>query len=33
MFARDAMKQQRLLVNNPRVVSGADALGIYQRAF
>lgn len=33
IFARDAMKQTRLLVNNPRPVHEADALGIYQRAW
>ncbi|WAG78787.1 iron-containing alcohol dehydrogenase [Metapseudomonas furukawaii] len=32
-LARDAMLQQRLLVNNPREVSEADALAIYQAAF
>ncbi|WP_434597903.1 iron-containing alcohol dehydrogenase [Pseudomonas sp. R4-83] len=32
-LARDAMQQQRLLVNNPREVSEADALGIYQAAW
>ena len=30
MFARDAMLQQRLLVNNPREVAEADALAIYR---
>jgi alcohol dehydrogenase len=33
MLASDAMKQQRLLINNPREVSEADALSIYQAAF
>lgn len=33
MLARDAMNQTRLLVNNPRPVSEADALAIYQAAF
>jgi alcohol dehydrogenase len=33
MLARDAMLQQRLLVNNPRDVSYDDALGIYQSAY
>lgn len=33
MLARDAMKQTRLLVNNPRPVTEADALAIYQRAW
>ncbi|SPO67082.1 MULTISPECIES: iron-containing alcohol dehydrogenase [Pseudomonas] len=32
-LARDAMQQQRLLVNNPREVSEADALAIYREAF
>lgn len=32
-MAADAMKQQRLLVNNPRVVSEADALSIYKAAW
>ncbi len=32
-MARDAMKQTRLLVNNPRVVSEADALAIYRAAW
>lgn len=32
-LAADAMKQQRLLVNNPRAVSEADALAIYKAAF
>lgn len=32
-MARDAMKQTRLLVNNPREVSEADALAIYRAAF
>lgn len=33
MLASDAMKQERLLMNNPRPVSEADALAIYQAAF
>ncbi|WP_372748261.1 iron-containing alcohol dehydrogenase [Litorivivens sp.] len=33
MLASDAMLQQRLLVNNPREVSEADALTIYRSAF
>lgn len=32
-MARDAMKQTRLLVNNPRDVSEADALSIYKAAW
>jgi len=32
-LARDAMKQTRLLVNNPRDVSEADALAIYRAAY
>ncbi|HEV7415065.1 MAG TPA: iron-containing alcohol dehydrogenase [Tianweitania sediminis] len=32
-MASDAMKQQRLLVNNPRSVSEADALAIYRAAW
>ncbi|WP_431324720.1 iron-containing alcohol dehydrogenase [Rhizobium sp. YTU87027] len=32
-MARDAMKQTRLLVNNPRNVSEADALAIYKAAW
>lgn len=32
-MAADAMKQQRLLVNNPREVSEADALTIYRAAW
>ncbi|TMV54323.1 iron-containing alcohol dehydrogenase, partial [Thioclava sp. BHET1] len=32
-MAADAMKQQRLLVNNPRAVSEADALEIYRAAW
>ena len=32
-LARDAMLQQRLLVNNPRDVDYDDALGIYRAAF
>lgn len=33
MLAADAMQQQRLLINNPRPVSEADALAIYRAAF
>ena len=33
MLARDAMKQTRLLVNNPRELSEADALEIYEAAW
>ncbi len=33
MLAKDAMLQQRLLVNNPRPVSEQDALAIYQAAY
>lgn len=33
MLAADAMKQTRLLVNNPRAVSEADALAIYRAAW
>lgn len=33
MLARDAMLQQRLLVNNPREVSERDALAIYRAAY
>ncbi len=33
VMARDAMAQTRLLMNNPRDVSEADALGIYRGAF
>jgi alcohol dehydrogenase class IV len=32
-LASHAMQQQRLLVNNPRVVSEADALAIYEAAY
>lgn len=32
-MARDAMKQTRLLINNPRPVSEADALSIYKAAW
>jgi alcohol dehydrogenase len=32
MLAADAMQQQRLLVNNPREVSEADALAMYRAA-
>jgi alcohol dehydrogenase len=33
MLASDAMLQQRLLVNNPREVTEADALAIYRQAY
>ncbi|MDE0983223.1 MAG: iron-containing alcohol dehydrogenase [Yoonia sp.] len=33
MMAKDAMKQSRLLVNNPRLVTEADALSIYEAAW
>ncbi len=33
MLAEDAMKVQRLLVNNPRDVTYADALALYQAAY
>lgn len=33
MLASDAMQQQRLLVNNPREVSEADALALYEAAW
>lgn len=33
MMAKDAMKQGRLLVNNPRPMTEADALAIYQAAY
>ena len=33
MLAKDAMLQQRLLVNNPREVTEADALAIYNQAY
>jgi alcohol dehydrogenase len=32
-LAIDAMKQTRLLMNNPRALTEADALAIYQAAF
>ena len=32
-MAADAMKQQRLLVNNPRIVGEEDALAIYRAAW
>lgn len=32
-LAKDAMLQQRLLVNNPRELTEADALAIYRKAF
>jgi alcohol dehydrogenase class IV len=33
MLARDAMKQTRLLVNNPVEVTEDDALSLYHEAF
>ncbi len=33
MLARDAMLQQRLLVNNPRPVNESDALSLYRKAW
>jgi alcohol dehydrogenase len=33
MLASEAMKQERLLMNNPREVTEADALAIYTAAF
>ena len=33
MLARDAMRQTRLLVNNPRPLGEADALAIYTAAY
>lgn len=33
MLARDAMKQTRLLDNNPVPVTEADALALYRAAF
>jgi alcohol dehydrogenase class IV len=33
MLAEDAMKVQRLLVNNPRDVAYEDALAMYERAY
>jgi alcohol dehydrogenase class IV len=33
LLADEAMKQERLLVNNPRVLERADAFAIYQAAF
>lgn len=33
LLAREAMKQTRLLVNNPRDVTEADALAVYRAAF
>ena len=32
-LAKEAMLQQRLLVNNPREVTEADALAIYRAAY
>jgi len=33
MLARDALKQERLLVNNPRRMTEADILAVYQAAW
>ncbi len=33
MLAADAMKVQRLLINNPRDVAFEDALALYQAAY
>jgi alcohol dehydrogenase len=33
MLAKDALLQQRLLMNNPRLVTEADALAMYQAAY
>ena len=33
MLAKDALLQQRLLINNPRELTEADALAIYQAAY
>jgi len=33
LLASEAMKQQRLLVNNPRILNEKDILGIYQAAW
>lgn len=33
MLAKEAMLQQRLLINNPRMVTEVDALAIYQAAY
>ncbi len=33
LLAKDAMKQTRLLVNNPRELKESDALAIYEAAF
>jgi alcohol dehydrogenase len=33
LLAQDAMKQRRLLVNNPVEVTEADALSLYREAF
>jgi alcohol dehydrogenase class IV len=32
LLAREAMKQERLLVNNPRPITEADALRLYEAA-
>ncbi|MNC80324.1 hypothetical protein D3C75_1330860 [compost metagenome] len=33
LMAHDAMKQERLLMNNPVEVREADALALYRKAF
>ncbi len=33
MLAKDALKQERLLINNPRAMNVQDILAIYQAAF
>jgi alcohol dehydrogenase class IV len=33
MLAEDALKVQRLMINNPRDVALADALALYEEAF
>ena len=33
MLADDAMKQTRLLINNPKTLTRADVLGIYEAAW
>jgi alcohol dehydrogenase class IV len=33
LLAREAMKQQRLLINNPRLLEEADALALYRQAW
>ena len=32
LLARDAMKQERLLINNPREIHLADAIALYKEA-